>query len=100
MVTGIERLHGVFVEWRRTGGALGHGTGPWDDVTGTLKRYVNDTLRRYVNDTSNSIDTLEDEEYDGGRGRRITERILPARCIQSEYWTRSRASRYPEPSDA
>ena len=50
--------------------------------------------------TSNSIDTLEDEEYDGGRGRRITERILPARCIQSEYWTTSRASRYPESSDA
>ena len=40
MVTGIERLHGAFVEWRRTSGALGHGTGPWDDVTGTLKRYV------------------------------------------------------------
>ena len=22
----------------RTGGALGHGTGPWDDVTGVIKR--------------------------------------------------------------
>ena len=33
-------------------------------------------------------------------GRKITERILPARCIQSEYWTTSRASRYPESPDA
>ena len=27
----MERCHGVFC---RSGGALGHGTGPWDDVTG------------------------------------------------------------------
>ena len=38
MVTGIERLHGAFFERCQTGGALRHGTGPWDDVTSAFKR--------------------------------------------------------------
>ena len=34
MYTGIERLHGTLC---RSGGAHGHGTGPWDDITGVVK---------------------------------------------------------------
>ena len=42
----IERCHGVFC---RSGGALGHGTGPWDDVTGVVKRaIVDDFSENYV----------------------------------------------------
>ena len=37
----IERCHGVFC---RSGGALGHGTGPWDDVTGVVKRAIVDNF--------------------------------------------------------
>ena len=35
MYTGIERLHGALYG---SGGAPGHGTGPWDDITGVVKR--------------------------------------------------------------
>ena len=31
--TVVERCHGRLFDRCRTGGALGHGTGPWDDVT-------------------------------------------------------------------
>ena len=38
--TVVERWHGRLFERCRTGGALGHGTGPWDDVTGAFKRAI------------------------------------------------------------
>ena len=42
----------------------------------------------------------DDWKENVSEGRSITERILPARCMQSEYWTTSRANRYPKSPDA
>ena len=42
----------------------------------------------------------DDWEENVTEGRRITERHLLPRSIQSEYWPTSRANRYPESSDA
>ena len=44
MLTEVERWHGVLFERRRSDGALGHGTGPWDAITGVVKRGIVDGI--------------------------------------------------------
>ena len=38
--TVVERWHGRLFDRCRSGGALGHGTGPWDDISGVVKRAI------------------------------------------------------------
>ena len=40
VLTELERWHGVSLERCQSGGAIEHGTGPWDDVTGVFKRAI------------------------------------------------------------
>jgi hypothetical protein len=83
MHAGIERLHGALC---RSGGALGHGTGPWDDVTGVVKRAI---VENFDDFSENFVDvdmrarTLAVDEW------------MIRRETQSMYWQAS-----TEPIDA
>jgi hypothetical protein len=75
----VERWHGVSFE-HGTGGALGHGTGPWDAITGVVKRgIVDDYSENFVDIDMNA----RNHAVDGWMVERET---------QSMYWE--------QPSDA
>ena len=60
----------------RTGGALGHGTGPWDDVTGVVKRAIvfDDFSENFVDIDMNA------------RRQAVDEWMASRRETQSMYW--------------
>ena len=72
MHTGIERLHSVF-DRCRSGGALGPGTGPWDDMAGVVKRAIDDFSENFV-DVDMRARTLAVDEW------------MIRRENQSMYW--------------
>ena len=60
--TVVERWHGVSFE-HGTGGALGHGTGPWDAITGVVKRGIVDDY------SENFVDKESSRRWMDGRTR-------------------------------
>ena len=83
MYTGIERLHGTLC---RSGGAHGHGTGPWDDITGVVKRGMSSCLCRHCERirANSSSRRLYGWASMGVHHRPMVEY---ASEIQSEYWS-------------
>ena len=74
MHTGIGRLHGALYG-SGSGGALGHGTGPWDDVSGGGKRaIVDDFSENFVDIDMNA------------RNQAVDEWMASRRENQSMYW--------------
>ena len=69
----VERCHGVFC---RSGGALGHGTGPWDAITRVIKRGI-----VYDDFSENFVDVDMNARY------QATGEWMAEREIQSMYWS-------------
>jgi hypothetical protein len=75
----VHEHHGKELE--RSGGALGHGTGPWDAITGVVKRGI-----VFDNYSENFVD------IDMNARNQAVDRWMVERETQSMYWE--------QPSDA
>ena len=78
--TVVERWHGRLFDRCRSGGALGHGTGPWDDISGVVKRAI------VVDFDMNARMQAVDEWMKGPRREPIMKRRRARRTARQLLW--------------